>query len=133
MASSAPLQLPIGQKAAIGFAALACLSSLAAFSGWVLDSPILRGFGVEGRPIWPLSILGYLGLSLGLLAAMRGELRLARIFWAIPLLISGLALAQNALRIDIGIDLLLFRDSVSRYDTVTPGRPAASVTTILVL
>jgi two-component system sensor kinase FixL len=126
-------QWPIGKKLATGFAAVACLCSFAAFMGWVLDWPLLRSFGVPARPVWPLTALGYLALSLGFLAAIRGQLVAARALWAFPLLIALLSLIQNGGGPTLGTDLILFPDSVTQYGFPHPGRPGATPTTIFIL
>ncbi|MES2445514.1 MAG: PAS domain S-box protein [Pseudomonadota bacterium] len=124
---------PIGKKLATGFAALACLCSFAAFMGWVIDSPNLRSFGVPARPVWPLTALGYLALSLGFLAAIQGRLRTAHGFWAFPLLIAALSLIENGGGVTLGTDRLLFGESVAQYGFPHPGRPGATPTTIFLL
>lgn len=124
---------PTGKKLATGFAALACLCSFAAFMGWVLDWPYLRSFGVPARPVWPLTALGYLALSLGFLSAITGRLRTARLIWLFPLLIAALSLLENGLGIWTGTDLILFPEGVTRYGFPHPGRPGATPTTIFIL
>lgn len=124
---------PIGKKLATGFAALACLCSLAAFSGWVLDLPELSGFGDANRPVWPLTALGYFALSLGFVAAIQGRLGVARILWVLPLLIAALSLIQNGFGLTIGTDRLLFGEAITHYPFPHPGRPGATPTTILTL
>jgi two-component system sensor kinase FixL len=117
----------------VGFAAFACLCSLLAFSGWVFDAPALRGFGVESRPIWPLTTAGYFALSLGFVFAIRGESRRAQLLWVIPVAIAALSLLQNILRVDLGTDRLLFGSSLPEFGFAHPGRPGASPTTIFLL
>lgn len=124
---------PINRKAAVGFAALACLCSLIAFSGWVFQSPVLRSFGVIDLPIFPLTALGYFALSLGFVAAIRGARGRARLLWAVPLLIAALSLIQNIGEIDLGTDRLLFPDTITGYGFAHPGRPGATPTTIFLL
>jgi PAS domain S-box-containing protein len=124
---------PAGRKLATGFAALACLFSFAAFMGWVIDSPNLRSFGVPGRPVWPLTSLGYLALSLGFLAAITGRLRTARLIWAFPLLIAAISLIENGLGYTVGTDMILFPDEIVPYHFPHPGRPGATPTTIFIL
>ena len=122
-----------GRKLATGFAALACLFSFAAFMGWVIGSPNLRSFGVPGRPVWPLTALGYLALSLGFLAAITGRLRTARVVWALPLLIALISLIENGLGYTVGTDMILFPDAIVQYSFPHPGRPGATPTTIFIL
>lgn len=122
-----------GRKLATGFAALACLFSFAAFMGWVIGSPNLRSFGIPGRPVWPLTALGYLALSLGFLAAITGRLRTARVVWALPLLIALISLIENGLGYTVGTDMILFPDAIVQYSFPHPGRPGATPTTIFIL
>lgn len=122
-----------GRKLATGFAALACLFSFAAFMGWVIDSPNLRSFGVPGRPVWPLTSLGYLALSLGFLAAITGRLRAARLIWTFPLLIAAISLIENGIGYTVGTDMILFPDEIAPYHFPHPGRPGATPTTIFIL
>jgi two-component system sensor kinase FixL len=124
---------PIGRKLATGFAALACFFSFAAFMGWVLDWPNLRSFGVPGRPVWPLTALGYLALSLGFLAAITGRLRTARIIWVLPLLIALISLIENGFGYTVGTDMILFPDDIVKYPFPHSGRPGATPTTIFIL
>jgi len=131
--ASAPAEGTTGKRLATGFAALAGLCSLAAFSGWVIDNPWLRSFGVVDRPVWPITAIGYLALSLGFLAAIQARLKTAWVIWTIPLLIAALSLIQNGFGITLGTDRILFGESVMHYGFPHPGRPGATPTTIFIL
>lgn len=124
---------PATKQVATGFAALAWLCSLAAFSGWLFDSPALRGFGVESRPIWPLTALGYGALSIGFIAAIAGRYRAARLFWAFPVLLAAISLAQGFFEFNLGTDRILFPEAITQYDFPHPGRPGPTPTTIFLL
>lgn len=126
-------ELPTTKQVAIGFAALAGFCSLIAFSGWVFHSPALRGFGVESRPVWPLTALGYVALSLGFLAAIGGRFGTARLFWAFPLLLAATAFIQTNAGLDFGIDHILFPDDIVNYPFPHPGRPGWTPITIFTL
>lgn len=126
-------ELPTTKQVAIGFAALAGFCSLIAFSGWVFDSPMLRGFGIESRPVWPLTALGYVALSLGFLAAIGGRFRTARLFWAFPLLLAAAAFSETYWTLDFGIDRLLFPNAITDYPFPHPGRPGVTPITIFLL
>lgn len=121
------------KQVATGFAALAGLCSLLAFSGWVFDSPALRGFGVESRPVWPLTALGYAALSLGFLAAIGGRFAAARIFWAFPLLLALASFSETFWSLDFGFDRILFPEAITHYPFPYPGRPGATPITIFLL
>lgn len=124
---------PSGQTIATFFAALALICSAAALAGWVFDFPALSSFGVRTRPPWPLTVLGYLALSLGFLAAINGRLTPARVGWGATLCIAGTSLYQNLSGHDLGIDLLLFPKAVLALGFPHPGRPGATPTTIFFL
>ncbi|MCW3847438.1 PAS domain S-box protein [Sphingomonas sp. LB-2] len=125
--------MPMTKRVATGFAALAGFASLLAFSGWVFHSPGLRGFGVESRPVWPLTALGYVALSLGFLAAIAGRYRAARLFWAAPLLLAVASFAETFFEVDFGFDRLLFPDAITQYSFPHPGRPGTTPITIFTL
>ncbi|RYE04304.1 MAG: PAS domain S-box protein [Sphingomonadales bacterium] len=124
---------PVNRKAAVGFAALASLCSLIAFSGWVFGSPVLRSFGVVELPVFPLTAIGLFTLSLGFVAAICGKTARARMLWGVPIAIACTSLLQNLAGVNLGIDLLLFPEAISTYGFARPGRPGATPTTIFLL
>lgn len=126
-------QPPLAGNVAAALVALAALCSLLAFSGWVFDVPVLRGFGFDDFPIWPLTAIGYFCLACGFLASIFDRDRLASAFWLVPLLIALASILQNALAMDFGTDRLFFWDLVSAYEAPHPGRPGPSPTTIFIL
>ncbi|MEZ0241949.1 MAG: PAS domain S-box protein [Sphingomonas sp.] len=126
-------ELPTTKQVATGFAALSCAISLLAFTGWVIGSPGLRGFGVESRPVWPWTALGYASLSLGFLAAIGGRFRAARLFWAFPLLLAITSFTQTFFEIDFGIDRLFYPSAIAEYGFPHPGRPGVTPITIFSL
>lgn len=81
----------------------------------------------------PLTVLAFLGLSLGYLLAMLGRYGLARIVWLLPIAISGTAVIEWATGSSLGLDLLLFPEQVMRFGGDFPGRPAllSSLATLL--
>lgn len=115
------------------FFSLAALGSTLALLGWVLDIPRMRATGFDGRPIWPLTALGYLCLSTGLLAAFLERRRLAGALLAVPLVISLLSWTQWLLGVDFGTDRLLFQRLVTLYGVPNPGRPGPTPSTVLLL
>lgn len=130
---SAEGQPPPAKKVATVLVALAALCSLLSFSGWVLDIPVLRGFGFNDYPIWPLTAVGYICLSLGFLASIFDRDRLASALWLVPLLIALASIFQNAAGINLGTDQLLFGAMLAEFDAPHPGRPGPSPSTIFVL
>ncbi len=78
-----------------GLVAAAGLVSGIAFTGWLVDVPVLQGFGIAGYPIWPLAALGYLFLFAGFAATLL-DYRVAPLLLAIPLLIALFAFTAQA-------------------------------------
>jgi len=113
--------------------ALATLCSLLALSGWVFDVPVLRGFGLNETPIWPLTAIGFATLSLGFLASIAGWNRTAAVLWLIPVAMAILSLAQTLLEFDLGLDLLLFGKLISLHDAAHPGRPGINSCAIFLI
>ncbi len=133
MVETSTSEWPVSRRAAVGFAAFACLCSLIALSGWVFHSPVLRSFGVVHLPLFPLTALGYFALSLGFVSAIRGEPGRARLLWLVPIAIALMSLAQNVFELNFGTDLLLFGDQLRPLDFPHPGRPGATPTTIFLM
>ncbi|TGX43472.1 PAS domain S-box protein [Sphingomonas naasensis] len=114
-------------------AALAGLCSLLAFSGWVLDVPALRGFGLDDLPIWPITAIGYVCLALGFLASIANRDIAASLLWLVPLFVAISALYQTVTGHDLGIDRILFADLLSTQQGPHPGRPGAISSTAFLL
>ncbi len=123
----------MAKNIATALVALAGLCSLLSLAGWLFDMPVLRGFGLDQTPVWPLTAIGFLCLSLGFLASIAGKDRIASALWAIPVGIAVISLSQTLLGVDIGVDLLLFGDLVSAHDAVHPGRPGVNSSLIFLL
>lgn len=117
----------------MAFVAIACLCCFVSFTGWVADVPALRDYGGDRPPVWPQTTLGYFVLSAGFLCAMRGQVRAARILWALPLGLGLISFFQTVTGLELGTDRLLFPDMIARYAIPHPGRPTAAVTIIFVL
>lgn len=126
-------QWPINKQVAFVLACGAALASLIALLSWILPFPLLRGFGVPGRPIWPLTALGYVCLSTGFLTAIYGRLKVARIAWGCAIAIAVVALFQNLSGINLGVDLIFFRETVLSYDYPIPGRPGPTGAAIFLM
>jgi two-component system, LuxR family, sensor kinase FixL len=114
-------------------AALGALCGVLALAGWVFDLPHLRGFGIPDFPIWPLTAIGFVALSLGHLAAILGQRRAAAVLWVIPLAVAAASATQAITGGDFGIDRLLFGGLLSQFQAAHPGRPGLNPATILVL
>lgn len=94
---------------------------------------MLRGFGVSRLPLWPITAIGYCALSLGFVAAIRDEPNRARLLWMIPLAIATIVLIENIGKFDLGVDRLLFAQSIADYGVAHPGRSGATSTTAFFL
>lgn len=128
------MQLPKAQRAiALGFALLAALCSAVALLGWPLDSPLMRGFGMDDRPMWPMTSIGYLSLSLGFVAAICGARTVARIVWVVPLVVAALALFQHITGLSLGTDTLFWSHLLEDYLGSQPGRIGVVGSTIILL
>ncbi|MBO9623697.1 MAG: PAS domain S-box protein [Sphingomonas sp.] len=103
-------------------AALGALSSIVALLGWFLGLPRLAGFGLIAFPIWPLTAIGFLALSLGHLAEIYGRRATAAVLLAIPVAVALASAFQTMSGTDAGIDRLLFGDAVSGFNAAYPGR-----------
>ncbi len=113
---------PVNRRVALALAFFGLACSLAAFAGWLLHFPALRGFGLNDFPIWPWTAIGYIGLSLGFLASFLGRRRLAINFLAVPLTIALVALFERWTEIDLGVDRLLFPGQLDEFSFSFPGR-----------
>jgi two-component system sensor kinase FixL len=118
---------------AAALVALAVLCSLVAFGGWLFDVHQLRDFGIDERPIWPLTSLGYASLSAGYLAALFRRHRLATVLWTFPILLACLTFYQYLSGTETGTDQLFFADLVISYEAPHPGRPGLNPSTIFLL
>ncbi|MDP5281225.1 PAS domain S-box protein [Sphingomonas sp. DG1-23] len=123
----------MSRSVATGLVALAALCSLLSLAGWVFDIPVLRGFGLDGTPIWPLTAIGFLCLSLGFLASIDGRDNLAAALWLVPAALAVLALSQTFLGLDFGVDLLLFGKLISLHEATNPGRPGINSSIIFLI
>lgn len=124
---------PTSRAIAAVFVAVAGMASFTAFCGWLLDVPALRTFGLDHYPVWPVTTLGYIALSLGYLAWIFERPRLARGLWAVPVLLAFTSIAQTAAGLDFGIDRLLFGNLVGSYPAAHPGRPGANPAALFLL
>ncbi len=127
--------MPARRRLAAYLAAAAALCGLVELiGGWFLGIRWLRGFGVEGHPIWPWTSVGYIALSLGYLAGLLGHKRLARRIWIAPLVIAGASIAQILGGFSLGTDTWLFADALREYPLDAAGRPTLnSAASILLL
>ncbi|MBO9714905.1 PAS domain S-box protein [Sphingomonas sp.] len=121
------------KRLATGFAAAAGACSLLPLAGWIADVPVLAGLGYSDLPIWPWTAIAYFMLSLGFLALIAGEPRIANYLWIVPALIAAIALAEHLTGLDPGFDRLLFGDAVSTRIAAHPGRPGVGPSSTVVL
>ncbi|ATY34511.1 PAS domain-containing sensor histidine kinase [Sphingomonas psychrotolerans] len=126
-------QPPSARNLATLLVALASLCSLISFSGWLFDVPLLRGFGLNKTPIWPLTAAGFAFLSFGFLASIAGRDRTAAALWLIPVAMAVISLSQTLLGLDFGVDRLLFGTLISLHDAEHPGRPGVNSCAIFLI
>ncbi|WP_448661337.1 PAS domain S-box protein [Sphingomonas sp. CJ20] len=112
---------------------IASISSLAMVAPWAFDLPALQGLGFDGRPVWPLTGIGYSALSIAFTCALLGLRRTAIALWGFTVLLGGVSLFQWMSGIDLGIDTALFHDKVVQFDADKPGRPGPNPSTIFLL
>lgn len=101
--------------------ALACAGL--AFFGWVVDSPALRGFGLD-IPIWPLTAIGFLSLALAQIAQLLDRQPVAFSLFAIPLIIGLAGMVPSVTGQDPGIHTLFFGEELAHIRAATPSRAA---------
>ena len=104
----------------ISAATTICLTVLA---GWLTGMPILSGFGSSEIYMQPWTAIGCLSLAVAVFYASTQRVVAARSLLAIPLAIILSTLFQELTGLDLGIDQLLFTDSVLRQPQIHPGRP----------
>lgn len=113
---------PVNRRVAFALAAFGLACSIAAFLGWLIGPPALRGFGFAEYPIWPWTALGYIGLSIGFLASFAGKRQLTFAALAVPFTIALVSLFERWSESDLGVDRLLFPDQLANYSFPTLGR-----------
>ena len=122
-----------GDEIALALAGIAVLAGCVAFAGWLTGIAGLASFGVNRAVTWPLTIIGNLLLSFGVVAAILE--RRGAIIAAVAALALGLVAATETLSgRAFGIDLLLFGDQLRQSIAPYPGRPGSnSILTFLLL
>ncbi len=116
------------------------LISLVALASWSFEIPLLAGVfpsWVQAKANTAIALLA-LGICLSLINAVRG--RGGRGMILVVVIGAGLATAigiasllEDILRVDFGIDQLLFVEPVGSLDMVHPGRPASTTDICLIL
>ncbi|MGY4395712.1 two-component system sensor kinase FixL [Sphingomonas sp. UYAg733] len=108
-----------------GLVAAAGLVSGIGFTGWLVDVPVLQGFGIVGYPIWPLAALGYLFLFAGFAMTLL-DYRLAPLLLAVPLLIALFAFAGHGGGGLSGSNAPLSADRLAQVTSGFRGPPAVN-------
>ena len=109
-------------KWAVALFASAGAVSLAPLAGWPIGSPVLRTFGVDGYPAWPLTALANLFLAVALLLTRRGYAPLRILLIGASAAIAAAALAEYIFNVPLFFDRLLFAHALGT-GTPNPGRP----------
>jgi len=107
----------------LGLVGVAGLSSALAFSGWVFGLGRLTTFGLSARPMWPWTGIGFMFLAGGFWATYMWH-RSAPWLLAVPLILGGCFLVEQALGLQGGIEWLLFPDAVAGFPDPGAGRSA---------
>lgn len=109
-------------RPAVALFALGGVASLFTLAGWPIGSTILRTFGVEDYPAWPLTVLANLFLAYALLLTDRGYAPLRVLMIGASAVIASIALAEYIFDLPLDFDRLLFPRAVGTGG-LTPGRP----------
>ncbi|QAY77279.1 PAS domain-containing sensor histidine kinase [Sphingosinicella sp. BN140058] len=117
-------------KAAVALCVIGGTCALFVLAAWAMNVTSLAALGGP-YPTQPLSALGYLCLSVAMLAALRGNARLAAALLIVPLLVAATTLLQDATGTSIGADSWLFPTGVAEQQLATPGRPTIAVAVTL--
>lgn len=98
--------------------------------GWMFGHPSLTRFIAAGRPMWPLTSIGYIALALSLAATIMDKARLAFALVSVPAVLGLVAIAEHLLNAGSELDHLLFREEILQFNAPGAGRPGyhASVT-----
>lgn len=107
-----------------------CLSVLI---GWRTHSLIIVGFGREDISMQPWTAAGSIALSLAVLCVSTRLFVPARCLAMVPLSIAVAVLVQEVTGSYLGVDQLLFADSVQHQSRLYPGRPGLMPTICLLL
>ncbi|HVZ32507.1 MAG TPA: hypothetical protein VG963_08775, partial [Polyangiaceae bacterium] len=117
---------------------LSCAVSLLGFfvlCGWALHWPLLIRLRPGFASMKPNTALLFvlLGAALGIREGERGSVPIRRGLAALVVLLAGATLLESLLRLDLGIDQLLFTDPVSAAQGLSPGRMSPAVSTCFLL
>ena len=109
-------------RAAVALFAFGAGASLFTLAGWPIGLPILRTFGLDDYPAWPLTALANLFLAVALLLTGRGHAPLRVLLIAGSVAIASTALAEYILDLPPDFDRLLFAHALGTGSS-NPGRP----------
>ncbi|OWK28321.1 PAS domain S-box protein [Sphingomonas mucosissima] len=98
--------------------------------GWAFDHPLLTRFIADARPMWPLTSIGYISLTLSLAATIMDQRRLAFALVTVPAVLGIIAIAEHLFNAGPELDQILFREQLLMSDAPSAGRPGyhASIT-----
>ncbi|MBB5710726.1 PAS domain S-box protein [Sphingomonas xinjiangensis] len=76
-------------------AGIAAICAATSFCGWLFEVRQLQTFGFDTFPIRPLTSVGYVGVSLGLLASICDRQRAATLLWILPIVVAASYIAET--------------------------------------
>ncbi len=116
--------LPVGMAPTIPALVLAAqLVCAIVLCGWAFGMPDLAGIGTNGFLMQPLTAVGCSAIGIGILLGAASRHSAARWAMAVPLVIGCSSLIQEWAGVSLGMDRLLFADSVLHQTRPYPGRP----------
>ena len=124
--------------ASVVFAVLGALSGFTALLGWILGNDGLKGGFIENITMKANTAIALLLASLSLLLLWpqrTGALRLwlGRVLALLVAVLGAATLSEHLLHVDLGIDQILFRESVGALGTASPNRMGLPASTCLLL
>ncbi|HEY0044533.1 MAG TPA: ATP-binding protein [Allosphingosinicella sp.] len=119
-------------RAALALCGVVALAAATVLAGWAAGDTDVAGLG-SPYPAQPLTAVGFLSLSLSLLAVQHDRRTAATVLAFLPLAIAVTAFYQELTGVSLGIDTWLFQEKVLAQGRPLPGRPHLAVSCALTL